>query len=133
MYIQQCILTTATTSSSFATKSLNVSRREEDQIRGTKVGDVAHVHESYQAIEFRNCQRKAPSNEVGEPRGLKEKLIDQIRAIQAGWRNAQATLMYERAKFHADCAARNIRTTKDAERDWIRIAVARAEVVRPEI
>ena len=38
-----------------------------------------------------------------------------------------------RAKFHADCAARNIRTTEDAERAWIRIAMARAEVVRPEI
>ena len=56
------------------------------------------------------------SNEVGEPRGLKEKLIDQIRAIQADRRNAQATLAYERA-----------------EKAWIRIAVARAEVVRPEI
>ena len=48
-------------------------------------------------------------------------------------RNAQATLAYERAKFHADCAARNIRTSEDAERAWIRIAVTRAEVVRPEI
>ena len=47
--------------------------------------------------------------------------------------NAQRTLAYERAKFHADCAARNIRTTEDAERAWIRIAVARAEVVRQEI
>ena len=44
--------------------------------------------------------------------------------------NAQRTLAYERAKFTADCAARNIRTTEDAERAWIRIAVACAEVVR---
>ena len=59
--------------------------------------------------------------------------MDQIRSIQADWRNAQDTLAYKRAKFHADCAARNIRTTKDAERAWIRIAVARAEVVCREI
>ena len=97
-------------------------QREEDQIRGTKVGDMD-----------RATSGKGPSNEVGAPRGLKEKLIDQIRAIQADRRNAQATLAYERAKFHADCAARNIRTSEDAERAWIRIAVARAKVVRPEI
>ena len=47
--------------------------------------------------------------------------------------NAQRTLAYERAKFTADCAARNIRTAVDAERAWKRIAVARAEVVRQEI
>ena len=76
---------------------------------------------------------EAPINEVGHPLGLKEKLIDQIRAIQADRRNAQDTLAYERAKFHADCAARNIRTTEDAERAWIRIAVARAEVVSQEM
>ena len=76
---------------------------------------------------------EAPINEVGHPRGLKEKLIDQIRAIQADQRNALDTLAYEREKFHADCAAHNIRTTEDAERAWIRIAVAGAEVVRPEI
>ena len=75
---------------------------------------------------------KAPSK-VGESRGLKEKLKDQIRAIQADLHNAQDTLAYERAKFRADCAARNIRTTEDAERAWICIVVARAEVVRPEI
>ena len=57
----------------------------------------------------------------------------QVSAIQADQRNSQDTLAYERAKFHADCAARNIRTTEDAERAWIRIAVARAEVVRQEI
>ena len=50
---------------------------------------------------------KAPSNEVGESRSIKETL--------------------------KDCAARNIRTTEDAKRAWIRIAVARAEVVRQEI
>ena len=67
-------------------------QREEDQIRGTKVGDMDHA-----------TSGKGQSNEVGEPRGLKEKLIDQIRAIQADRRNAQAMLAYERAKFHADC------------------------------
>ena len=97
-------------------------QRQQDQIRGTQVGDMDHA-----------TSGKGPSNEVGAPRGLKEKLIDQIRAIQADRRNAQATLAYERAKFHADCAARNIRTSEDAERAWIRISVARAEVVRPEI
>ena len=76
---------------------------------------------------------EAPINEVGDPRGLKEKLIDQIRAIHADLRNALDTLAYDRAKFHADCAARNIRTTEDADRAWTRIAVARAEVVSQEI
>ena len=33
---------------------------------------------------------------------------EQVSAIQADRRNAQDTLAYERAKFHADCAARNI-------------------------
>ena len=47
--------------------------------------------------------------------------------------NAQGTLAYERARFRAKCAARTIRTAEDAERAWIRIAVARAEVVRQEI
>ena len=47
--------------------------------------------------------------------------------------NAQGTLAYERAKFRADCAARAIRTTEDTERAWIRIAVARAKVVRQAI
>ena len=44
-------------------------------------------------------------------------------------RNAEDMLAYERGKFHADCAARNIRTTEDAERALTRIAVARADVV----
>ena len=47
--------------------------------------------------------------------------------------NAQGTLAYERAKFTADCAARNIRTAADAERAWKHIYMARAEVVRQEI
>ena len=64
---------------------------------------------------------------------LKKKLTDQINAMQAARRNAQDTLAYERAKFRADCAALAIRTTEDAERAWIRIAVARADVVRQEI
>ena len=95
---------------------------EDKPSKRTEVGDMDHA-----------TSGTGPSNEAGEPRGLKEKLIVQIHAIQADWRNAQATLAYEQAKFHADCAARNIRTTEDAERAWIRIAVARAEVVRPEV
>ena len=64
---------------------------------------------SYPAMYRKSYNSK--SNEVGEPRGFKQKLIDQIRAVQADRRNALDTLAYERAKFHADCAARNIRTT----------------------
>ena len=48
-------------------------------------------------------------------------------------RNAQGRMAYERAKFQADCAARNIRTTEDAERALTRIAVARADVVSQDI
>ena len=64
----------------------------------------------------------------------KDALQDEICAYQEDQRNAQDMLAqdmlaYERAKFHADCAARNIRTTEDAERAYIRIAVARADVV----
>ena len=123
---------------------------EDKPSKRTKVGDMALGHESQQAIEFRNCQLKhqraqerwevtlrhdagkSPSN-VGESRDLKVKLKDQICAIQADRRNAQDTLAYERATFHADCAAFNVRTTEDAERAWIRFAVARAEVARQEI
>ena len=46
---------------------------------------------------------------------------------------ARDMLEYERAKFRADCAARNIRTPEDAERAYIRISVARADVVSLEI
>ena len=81
-------------------------------------------------VTLRHDAGKAPSNEVGESRSLTDKLKDQIRSIQAAHCNAEDTMAYERAKFHADCAARNIRTTKDAERAWIRIAMARAKVVR---
>ena len=48
-------------------------------------------------------------------------------------RTAEDMLAYERAKFQADCAARNIRTTEDAERALTRIAVARADVVSQDI
>ena len=64
----------------------------------------------------------------------KKELKDEIRSYQEDRRNAQEMLAqdmlaYERAKFQADCAARNIRTTEDVERAYIRIAVARADVV----
>ena len=48
-------------------------------------------------------------------------------------RKAEDMLAYERAKFQADCAARNIRTTEDAERALTRIAVAHADVVSQDI
>ena len=63
----------------------------------------------------------------------KDKLKDEIRAIQADRRNALDTLAYERAKFRADCAARNIKTSEDAERAYVRIAAARADVVSQDI
>ena len=44
--------------------------------------------------------------------------------------NAQGMLAFERARFRADCAARAIRTTADAEKHMCRITVARADVVR---
>ena len=57
---------------------------------------------------------KAPSNDVGD------------------LSNAQDALAYERARFRANCATLAIRTTEDAEKAMLRIAVARAEVVREE-
>ena len=49
--------------------------------------------------------------------------------------NAQDALAYERARFtsRADCAARAIRTAADTEKHMLRIAVARAEVVRQKV
>ena len=47
--------------------------------------------------------------------------------------DAEDTLAYERARFRADCAALAIRTIEDAEKAMVRIAVARAEVVRENI
>ena len=60
------------------------------------------------------------------------------QSYEEDWRNivrrkAEDMLAYERAKFQADCAARNIRTTEDAERALTRIAVARADVVSQDI
>ena len=63
----------------------------------------------------------------------RDKLKDEIIAIQADRRNALDTLAYERAKFRADCAARNIKTSEDAERAYVRIAAARADVVSQDI
>ena len=63
----------------------------------------------------------------------RDKLKDDIIAIQADRRNALDTLAYERAKFRADCAARNIKTSEDAERAYVRIAAARADVVSQDI
>ena len=47
--------------------------------------------------------------------------------------NAQDTLTYERARFRADYAARDITTAADVEKRMLRIAVARAVVVRQKI
>ena len=57
----------------------------------------------------------------------------EVFAIQADRRNALHTLAYERAKIRADCAARNIKTSEDAERAYVRIAAARADVVSQDI
>ena len=86
-----------------------------------------------QELYYQELKLQSQKEQVSEPRGLKDKVIDQIRATQADRSNAQDTLAYERAKFRADCAACNIRTTEDAERAWIRIAVARANVMSQEI
>ena len=76
-------------------------------------------HSSYNSREVYNKQRKEQ----------RDKLIDEITSIQVDRRNALDVLAYERAKFRADCAARNIKTSEDAERAYVRIAAARAEVV----
>ena len=85
-------------------------------------------HSSYNSQERYNKELK-----LQHEKEKKDKLKDEIRAIQADRRNALDTLAYERAKFRADCAARNIRTSEDAERAYIRIAVARADVVSQDI
>ena len=76
-------------------------QREEDQVRGLQDGK-----RKYQS-DLNHTEDK--QTKVGE-------LKDQIRAIQDALRNAQDTLAYQRAKFHAECAARNIRTTEESER-----------------
>ena len=86
-------------------------------------------HRSYNSREVFNKQLK-----LMHEKEKKDKLKDEIRrAIQADLRNALDTLAYERAKFRADCAARNIRTSEDAERAYVRIAVARTDVVSQDI
>ncbi len=47
--------------------------------------------------------------------------------------NAQDDLAYVRAQFCADCAAWAIRTSQNAEKHYLSIKVARAEVVRAQI
>ena len=85
-------------------------------------------HSRYNSQELNNTELKRQRDKE-----KKEELKDEIRAIQEDRRNAQDTLAYERAKFRADCAARNIRTSEDAERAYVRIAVARADVVSQDI
>ena len=68
---------------------------------------------------------KASSNEVGD-------LCNAHDSLAYERAHAQDALAYERARFRADCAARAIRTIADAEKVMLRIAVARAEVVRPK-
>ena len=85
-------------------------------------------HSRYNSQERYNKELK-----LQHEKEKKDKLKDEIRAIQADLRNALDTLAYERAKFRADCAARNIRTSEDAERAFIRVAVARADVVSQDI
>ena len=90
-------------------------------------------HRSYNSREVFNKQLKLMHDKV-----KRDKLKDEIIAIQADRRNeqmmlAQDMLEYERAKFRADCAARNIKTSEDAERAYVRIAAARADVVSQDI
>ena len=81
-------------------------------------------HSSYNSREVFNKQRK-----LLHDKEQRDKLIDEITSIQVDRRNALDVLAYERAKFRADCAARHIRTSEDAERAYVRIAAARADVV----
>ena len=90
-------------------------------------------HGRYNSQELYNTELKRQRDKE-----KKDELQDEIRAYQEDRRNAQDMLAqdmlaYERAKFQADCAARNIRTTEDAERALTRIAVARADVVSQDI
>ena len=102
-------------------------QREENQIRETKVGamDRAAANLIYTRAQM------GRSTTVGDVEYFLRRMESDSTA--AALYNAQRTLAYERAKFTADCAARNISTAVDAERAWKRIAVARAEVVRQEI
>jgi hypothetical protein len=79
---------------------------------------------SYNSREVFNKQLK-----LMHEKEKRDKLKDEIVSIQVDRRNALDVLTYERAKFRADCAARHIRTPEDAERAFVRIAAARAEVV----
>ena len=85
-------------------------------------------HRSYNSREVFNEQLK-----LMHDKETRDKLKDDIIAIQADRCNALDTLAYERAKFRADCAARNIKTSEDAERAYVRIAAARADVVSQDI
>ena len=85
-------------------------------------------HSRYNSQELNNTELKRQRDKE-----KKEELKDESHAIQEDRRNAHDTLAYERAKFRADCAARNIRTSKDAERAYVRIAVARADVASQDI
>ena len=84
----------------------------------TKVGGDFHGIASNQAAKIWN-------------RELKE----QRKAAQAEQekQDAQDELAYVRARFRADCAARAIRTSQDSDNRYLRIQVARAEVVRHKL
>ena len=100
---------------------------------------AAHVHGIADPAMYGNHRsREVASGAPKQPKLMldkekRDKLKDDIIAIQADRRNAQNTLAYERAKFRADCAARNIKTSEDAERAYVRIAAARADVVSQDI
>ena len=100
---------------------------------------AAHVHGIADPAMYGNHRsREVASGAPKQPKLMqdkekRDKLKDDIIAIQADRRNALDTLAYERAKFRADCAARNIKTSEDAERAYVRIAAARADVVSQDI
>ena len=95
---------------------------------GTKVGDMDRAA----AALIHTRTKMGRSTTVGDVEYFLRRMESDSTTAAALY-NAQRTLAYERAKFTADCAARNIRTTVDAEKAWKCIAVARVEVVRQEI
>ena len=65
------------------------------------------------------------STKVGDAKSFRKALNNAV--------NAQNELACVRALFQADCAARATRTAQNAEKHFIRIQVARAEVTRHKL
>jgi hypothetical protein len=69
------------------------------------------------------------AGEEGSDHDIATKALNKTEAMRA----ALNELVYARERFRADCAARAIKTGQDAERRYIRIRDARAEVVSAQI